>query len=304
MKETGDHGRFLGAVLALVFGLLAVPAEALMWHEKYGKAKRLMEGGECQEAIRQLDRCIQDEPQPEADKPTGIRFNKVDYFPYLQLAKAHLLCGNEDLARQALAESRERLVAPEVALAEIERQLRPAPPPTTNVARSEPPPPRPPIPPPPPPPPPSPPPPPARITLAFGERLEIACAGACRFVNEDWHLEAGGKLVRLPPGPVDVKFGEDVVGFEVPYSGRLDDHLEALRQLIGRSSETRVSEKGLRATPTPHLLAVLLFADGALDASSRRAARRRFEELVGCKTLAWQRELNRLLTDLGGSSER
>jgi hypothetical protein len=65
---------------------------------------------------------VVDKPKPRRNART-IAVKTIDYFPYYQLARAHLACGETDAARDYLSQSRQRGVAPAETLDELERRL-------------------------------------------------------------------------------------------------------------------------------------------------------------------------------------
>ncbi|MGD8439547.1 MAG: hypothetical protein PVG53_03355 [Holophagae bacterium] len=111
-----------GLAVALILGT-AGDGVAARWYDDYQRAVELIDGGDCsREAIQLLGAAVVDKPKPRRNART-IAVKTVDYFPYYQLARAHLSCGEVDAARDYIAESRRRGVAPESQLAALEARL-------------------------------------------------------------------------------------------------------------------------------------------------------------------------------------
>jgi len=112
--------------------------EAARWYEDYQNALEKVEAGQCSpEAIENLGAAVVDKPKPQLGKRTYAQ-RRIDYLPYLTLARAHLLCGNLELARQYLEKSSSFGVAPakerQALAAAIKKETRPTPRPTPTPA--------------------------------------------------------------------------------------------------------------------------------------------------------------------------
>jgi hypothetical protein len=140
--------------------LAAGTAAAEEWHDAYRagvaallRSKAALKGGqetrareEAASAVESLGRAIKLRPDPGTRVVTYGTNVEPRYFPYLQLAEAHLILGQHDEARRYLkisaekgiepAEEREKLMARVEAWAE---QQRPHPPPSTATAAPSPP---------------------------------------------------------------------------------------------------------------------------------------------------------------------
>ncbi|RLE24524.1 MAG: hypothetical protein DRJ61_04375 [Acidobacteria bacterium] len=98
-------------------------AEAARWYEDYDLAMEHIEAGQCStEAIEALGAAVVDKPKPKRGVRTYAQ-RRIDYLPYLQLARAHLLCGNADLAQQYLERSRTFNITSEEELGPVEQRL-------------------------------------------------------------------------------------------------------------------------------------------------------------------------------------
>ena len=113
--------RSLVPTFVLIGSLLtANPAVAARWYEDYETAVEHIEAGQCSpEAIEALGAAVIDKPKPRRGARTYAQ-RRIDYLPYYQLARAHLLCGNTDLARQYLERSRTAGIATADELQSIE----------------------------------------------------------------------------------------------------------------------------------------------------------------------------------------
>ncbi|MCD4749321.1 MAG: hypothetical protein K8R59_08100 [Thermoanaerobaculales bacterium] len=90
----------------VVFGLAANGVGAARWYEDYELAVEQISRGECSPvAIEALGAAVVDKPKPRKEARTYAA-RRIDYLPYYQLAKAHLLCANLELAQQYIEKSR------------------------------------------------------------------------------------------------------------------------------------------------------------------------------------------------------
>jgi len=104
--------KFPGILLLLLILLPATSVRAARWYEDYEMALEKIEAGQCStEAIEALGAAVVDKPKPQLNKKTYAQ-RRIDYLPYLMLARANLLCGNLKLASQYLSKSTSRGVAP------------------------------------------------------------------------------------------------------------------------------------------------------------------------------------------------
>ena len=305
--------RTLFATVAF-FLMMAQPTRAGLWYEDYAEALELIEDN-CAQAVELLTRCIKREKKAGLEKMIGVRFKRIDYLPYLHLAKAALRCEQTEAAWTGLAGARKYGVAPEVELRTIERELkklsgntRTVSPPPPSLRRRPPaasptplppsPPPVPPPSPPPPVPPPSPPPPPthppAPFRLELGERLVIVCEGPCRFVNKEGYVEIGGELLRMPAGLVDVSIQGERIPATAQVPTSLDDDLDTFRTLIERSRGNRIAT-GLGSASTSHLLAALFFVDAE---AARQHVDVRYDEVAASVSVRYGEKLDELLFSL------
>jgi len=100
------------------------PAEAARWYEDYDLAVERIEADQCStEAIEALGAAVVDKSKPKRGVRTYAQ-RRIDYLPYYQLARAHLLCGNVDLAKQYLDRSRALGIASGEELAPVEERLK------------------------------------------------------------------------------------------------------------------------------------------------------------------------------------
>ncbi len=108
--------------LAVMVGA-AGPCFGARWYEDYATAVANIEAGECSpEAIELLGAAVVDRPRAKRKSLTyGQR--RIEYLPYYQLARAHLLCDNAALARQYLAAAEREGVAGEVERSAVASQL-------------------------------------------------------------------------------------------------------------------------------------------------------------------------------------
>lgn len=98
-------------------------AEGARWYEDYDLAVEHIETGVCStEAIEALGAAVVDKDKPRRNVKTYAQ-RRIDYLPYYQLARAHLLCGNADLARQYLERSRSYLISSENELGPVEAEI-------------------------------------------------------------------------------------------------------------------------------------------------------------------------------------
>jgi hypothetical protein len=123
-----DPIRRLWGFFALVVFSLAVgtptECEAARWYEDYDLAVEHIEAGQCStEAIEALGAAVVDKSKPKRGVRTYAQ-RRIDYLPYYQLARAHLLCGNTDLASQYLERSRSFNIASEAELSPVEARLK------------------------------------------------------------------------------------------------------------------------------------------------------------------------------------
>jgi len=103
--------------------LAAAPTEAARWYEDYDLAVEYIEAGQCStEAIEALGAAVVDKSKPKRSVKTYAQ-RRIDYLPYYQLARAHLVCGNTDLAQQYLERSRTYNIASEEELGPVEQRL-------------------------------------------------------------------------------------------------------------------------------------------------------------------------------------
>lgn len=114
-------------VTALCFFALVIVfqdrAEAARWYEDYDLAVEHIDTGQCStEAIEALGAAVVDKPKPKRGVRTYAQ-RRIDYLPYYQLARAHLLCGNTDLAQQYLERSRTHNITSEEELGPVEQRL-------------------------------------------------------------------------------------------------------------------------------------------------------------------------------------
>ncbi len=116
----------LVAVACLVIAVISAAArdgEAARWYEDFERAVGLIDSGECsREAIQLLGAAVVDKPKPRRSART-IALKTINYFPYFQLARAHLACGEIDAARDYIFQSRQRGIAPPEQLDELERRV-------------------------------------------------------------------------------------------------------------------------------------------------------------------------------------
>jgi len=113
---------------------------AARWYEDYESAVEKIKAGQCSsEAIENLGAAVVDKPKPQLGKRTYAQ-RRINYLPYLMLVRAHLLCGNIELASRYLEKSRSFGVAPSEELESLERQIEtrktpptPTPAPTPTV---------------------------------------------------------------------------------------------------------------------------------------------------------------------------
>ncbi|RLE27663.1 MAG: hypothetical protein DRJ65_02145 [Acidobacteria bacterium] len=118
------HFRALLSLVVMAAALLAAaPAEAARWYEDYDVAVEHIEAGQCStESIEALGAAVVDKSKPKRSVKTYAQ-RRIDYLPYYQLARAHLLCGNADLAQQYLERSRAFNIASEAELGPVEQRL-------------------------------------------------------------------------------------------------------------------------------------------------------------------------------------
>jgi len=101
-----------GILLLTLILLSANIVRAARWYEDYETALEKIEAGLCStEAIEALGAAVVDKPKPQLNKKTYAQ-RRIDYLPYLMLARANLLCGNLKLASQYLSKSTSLGVAP------------------------------------------------------------------------------------------------------------------------------------------------------------------------------------------------
>lgn len=110
-------------LVSLIFSA-TLPAFGARWYEDYENAVAKVEDAQCSsEAIESLGAAVVDKPKPQRGKKTYAQ-RRIDYLPYLFLARAHLLCGNLQLARQYLEKSRSFGVAPLADIDHIESTIK------------------------------------------------------------------------------------------------------------------------------------------------------------------------------------
>ncbi len=115
--------RFFRDLLCCLLLLAPGQLQAARWYEDYQNAINQVEAGECSpEAIESLGAAVVDKPKPQIGKRTYAQ-RRIDYLPYLTLARAHFLCGNIKLARQYLEKSRSYGVAPQTDLERLEAKI-------------------------------------------------------------------------------------------------------------------------------------------------------------------------------------
>jgi len=132
--------KFPGIFLLPLILLPATSVRAARWYEDYEMALSRIETGQCStEAIEALGAAVVDKPKPQLNKKTYAQ-RRIDYLPYLMLARANLLCGNLELSTQYLLKSTAQGVAPadelKITKAEIARRKQasiPTPSPTPAV---------------------------------------------------------------------------------------------------------------------------------------------------------------------------
>jgi hypothetical protein len=90
----------------LATALLPRPAAAQRWYDDYERGIRALEQGDAKEAIEQLERAIRKRPEPGERVLTYGTNRLASYQPYLKLAEAHLLLGDEEAAAGALERAR------------------------------------------------------------------------------------------------------------------------------------------------------------------------------------------------------
>lgn len=115
------------AILFVAFTTTALlvtdSAEGARWYEDYDLAVEYIETGVCStEAIEALGAAVVDKNRPKRNVKTYAQ-RRIDYLPYYQLARAHLLCGNTDLAQQYLQRSRSYLISSEDELGPVESEI-------------------------------------------------------------------------------------------------------------------------------------------------------------------------------------
>jgi len=125
------------AVLAALVHLAGSSATAQDWHEAYRAGVAALARGDAARAVTLLERAIQAGPEPGRNVVTYGTNVEARYYPFLRLAEAHLLLGDLDAARGALArsaarggepaEERARIAARIEAAAERARPRSPAP---------------------------------------------------------------------------------------------------------------------------------------------------------------------------------
>ncbi len=94
---------WITAVLAVTSPLAAGAAR---WYENYGKATKLIDQGGCQpQAISMLEEAIGQRKKSERSART-VSVQVIQYYPYYQLARAQLACGNWSAARAQLSQER------------------------------------------------------------------------------------------------------------------------------------------------------------------------------------------------------
>jgi len=121
--RAGRATLLIGALVATLLVGTAGDSAAARWYDDYQRAVDLIDSGDCsREAIQLLGAAVVDKPKPRSNART-IAVKTVDYFPYYQLARAHLACGEIDAARDYITESRRRGVTPESQLAALEARL-------------------------------------------------------------------------------------------------------------------------------------------------------------------------------------
>lgn len=122
-RPTLTRELFLSLSVIATSILPAGPAEAARWYEDYDVAVEHIEAGRCStEAIEALGAAVVDKSKPKRSVKTYAQ-RRIDYLPYYQLARAHLLCGNADLAQQYLERSRTFNIASEEELGPVEERL-------------------------------------------------------------------------------------------------------------------------------------------------------------------------------------
>lgn len=107
------------STIGLVF-LTPSTVQSARWYEDYELAVEHIEAGQCSaQAIEALGAAVVDKSKPKRGVKTYAQ-RRIDYLPYFQLARAHLLCGNTDLAQQYLERSRNHGVAHQEELGPVE----------------------------------------------------------------------------------------------------------------------------------------------------------------------------------------
>lgn len=107
-----------GWAIGLAGLVIAVHAQAVQWYEYYERGVQEAEAGNCQEAIRHLQRALRTEPNPRARIRTyGSNF-LVSYDPHFHLARCYAVLGDFESAERHLRVSQTAGVTP---AAEVER---------------------------------------------------------------------------------------------------------------------------------------------------------------------------------------
>lgn len=98
-RRAGPRAGVVRGILVFAF-LLAALAGAETWFESYEKAEQALSEEKWSEAVRHLNRALEQRSSSGANARTyGMRF--IDYFPYLKLGVAYFHLGQPDAALQA-----------------------------------------------------------------------------------------------------------------------------------------------------------------------------------------------------------